>query len=214
MRNTIIGAILALLFLAGLFALPKYFPHQTVVMNPTDVAAKIEPGFTGAKQIGPWVLVCDRAANSQAAIPFSWGATKGAPAAATADNSAGRCRTILAFRRKGNPKQIMLLITFRTLSHGQRLALIVHLPPIAKKGDPVSLVWGKQGFTMPISACNKAACAAMGALDPRGEAQLTRVKGANLLLPPGANGKRLTVGVPFAGLPQALGAMRRAEAGG
>jgi len=213
MRNTIVGAMLGLLFLAGLFALSKYAPQPVVAQSPALVAAKIEPGFTGSQRIGPWILVCDPPAETQAAIPFSWGSSKRAPVAATGD-SVGRCRTILAFRRKTNPKQIILLITFRTIAHGQRLAMIVHMPPIAKKGDAVSLVWGKQGFTIPVSDCNKSACAAMGALDSRSEAQLGRLKGANLLLPPAANGKRPVVGVPFAGLQQALGAMRRAEAGG
>ncbi|HSM96467.1 MAG TPA: invasion associated locus B family protein [Rhizomicrobium sp.] len=213
MRNTIVGLALALLFLAGLFALPQFFPHQELQLNPAQVAAKIEPGFKGARRIGPWILACGPARAKSVPLPFSFAPGKRAAPAMNDMSALGRCRTFMAFRPKANPKRIILLLNFRLLGHNQRLAALVRIPPRAKKGDLVSFRLGQKVLNLPVSACDKQSCLAAGSLTPNQEAMLFAQRGTELLLPPGPNGKRLAVRVPLVGLRAATGAMRRAEAG-
>lgn len=212
MRSTIVGVALAALFLAALFALPKFFPREDMVTTPAQIAGAIEPGFVGARQLGPWILVCKVAVKKTAPLPFSFGGAKNTPAVGTA-SQLGRCRTFVAFRPKKFPKRIVALITFRLLGPNQRLAMIVHMPPLAKTGDLVSLIWGKKALNLPVSVCEKGFCVATGALAAPQEAVILAQPGGQLILPPNPAGKRLALNVPFFGLRAAISAMRRAEAG-
>jgi hypothetical protein len=210
MRSSIIGVILAALLLAGLFALAKYLPPSGLSQRPADVAAKVEPGFTGMKQIGPWILSCRPGQKKSAPMPLTL-TPSAAQSPVSADNTFGRCRVSLIYHRKGNPKQAVLVLNFRLLGPAQHLAVLVILPPVVKKGDELELRWGKKGLKLPISVCQKGDCIAVIGLAARGEADLLSAPSAMLVLPPGPDGKRAGVGVPFVGLPDAIRAMRRAE---
>src|ERR1700757_295726 len=137
MRNTVIGLALALLFLAGLFALPHLSPHAELQTTPAEIAGKIEPGFTGARKIGPWILTCGAARPKAVPLPFSFGSGRRA-APVTMGNTLGRCRTFMLFRRKADPRQVVMLLNFRLIGQDQRLAVMVRIPPRAKKSDLVS----------------------------------------------------------------------------
>jgi hypothetical protein len=213
MRDTIVGLVLALLFLAGLFALPRFVPHEALRQTPAQVAAKIEPGFAGVREIGPWTLACGPKHPKTIPLPFSFGPGKrGAPAIGDA-NALGRCRTFLAFRRKADPKQVVMLLNFRLLGRSQRLAALVRIPPRAKKGDIVSFRLGGNMLNLPVSVCDRRSCLAAGSLAPKQEGLLFARPIGEILLPPLPNGKRPAVRVPLGGLRLATGAMRRAEAG-
>lgn len=213
MRDTIIGLALALLFLAGLFALPRFFPHEELQQTPAQAAADIEPGFAGVRQIGPWILTCGPVRPKPVPLPFSFAPGRRAAPATTDMNALGRCRTFMAFRRKADPRQVVMLLNFRLLGRSQRLAVLVRIPPRARKGDVVSFRLGQKVLNLPVSLCDKQSCLAAASLAPEQEAMLLARPATQLFLPPGPNGKRLAVRVPLLGLRAATGAMRRAEAG-
>jgi len=123
----------------------------------------------------------------------------------------GRCQTSLIYRRKDNPKETVLVLTFRTQGPNQRLVAILVVPPVVKKGDELDLRADTKVLKMPISMCQKNECASAVVLAPKGEAELLSARSAALFFPPAANGKRSGVAVPFLGLDSAIGAMRRAE---
>ncbi len=214
MRGSIIGVVLAVLFVAGMFLLPRFVPHMVVQQNPAEAASSVETGFIGARRIGPWILACAKPDKKSAPMPFSLGPGKpGMSAPPPSSQPLGRCRTFLAYRAKANPKQVILMISFRLTAPAQRLAMIVRLPPIAKKGDRVTLRWGKTAAALPVTGCEKGLCVAVGRFQPGSEAALLSQKSAQLILPPGPKGKRIGVDVPIFGLPAAVAAMRRAELG-
>lgn len=213
MRDTIVGLALALLFLAGLFALPRFSPHEELQTTPAMVAAKIEPGFSGVRQIGPWLLACGPARKKAVPLPFSFGPAKPGVPAADDGQGLGRCRTFIAFRRKADPRQAILLLNFRVLGQTQRLTAVVRIPPGAQKGQAVTFAIGRKALNLPVSACEKGSCLAAGSLLPKQEALLYSGANTKLLLPPRPDGKRLAVQVPILGLRAAVGAMRRAQAG-
>lgn len=193
MRNMIVGVALAILLVAGLFALAHYY-HPTVGMEePVAAGSEVGPGFVGLKRVGPWLLVCRPGPKNSATAAL------------------GRCQVSLIYRRKENPKQTILVLTFRTRGPAQRLVTILVVPPIVKKGDEMDMRAGSKILRLPIATCNQAECVAVVALAPKGEADLLGAPGGALFFPPAQNGKRSGVPVPFLGLKPAIDAMRRAE---
>ncbi|MGN6515187.1 MAG: invasion associated locus B family protein [Rhizomicrobium sp.] len=194
MRNMIVGTVLAVLLVAGLFALAHYYRPTVGLQDPASVAADVQPGFIGVKRLGPWLLACKPASKS-----------------AAADNL-GRCQVSLIYRRQKNPKQTVLVVTFRTQGPKQQLAAIVVVPPIVKKGDEMDLQAGAKILRLPISVCKPTECVAAVVLTPKGEADLLSAPNGALFFPPNASGKRTGVPVPFMGVVPAISAMRRAQA--
>jgi invasion protein IalB len=198
MRNSIIGLVLAAALLGGLFALAKYDPPKGLVAaTPTDAAAQIAPGYSGVQQIGAWTLGCVAGPNNHAQLK---------------PDAFGRCRVNLAYRRKADPKQVVLVIAMRLLGPDQHLAVIVILPPIVKSGDELEMHVAQRMLKLPVTTCKDGRCVALAALGAQGEAQLLSGPGGELVFPPDQTGKRGGVAVPFAGLQPAIAAMRRAEA--
>jgi len=193
MRNMIVGVVLAAALLAGLFALAHYYPAQIGMQDPMAAAGDVQPGFIGTKPIGPWLLIC-----------------KPGPKITT-ENGMGHCQVSLIYHRKDSPKQALLIVTFRVQGTAQHLVAIAVVPPIVKKGDEMDMQAGEKRLRMPISICKPTECAAAVTLAPQGEKDLLAVPQAALFFPPGPDGKRRGVPVPFLGLPQAVAAMRRAE---
>lgn len=193
MRNMIVGAVLAVALIGGLFALAYYHRPQLGMQDPAAMSAEVQPGFVGTKAIGPWLLICKPGPKP------------------TAANSLGRCQLSLIYHRKENPKQVVLIMTFRVQSVAKHLVAIVVVPPIVKQGDEMDLQVGKKLLKLPISVCKKTECAAAVTLAQQGEADLLAAPSAALFFPPAANGKRSGVPVPFVGLPAAVAALRRAE---
>lgn len=209
MRNMIVGTVLAILLVAGLFALAHYYHPVIGMEEPTAAASEVEPGFVGTKRIGPWLLVCRPGPKDGAALPLSM---KPYGRKGPGGTVLGRCQTSLIYRRKDNPKETVLVLTFRTQGPNQRLVAILVLPPIVKKGDELDLRADTKVLKLPISMCQKNECAAAVVLAPKGEAELLSAHSAALFFPPAANGKRSGVAVPFLGLAPAINAMRRAQA--
>ncbi|HTQ13071.1 MAG TPA: invasion associated locus B family protein [Rhizomicrobium sp.] len=218
MRDTIIGVVLAVIFVAAIWGASTLHPHVSGPMSAQEAAA-VKPGFEGTRMIGPWQLACAPGPRTnpaeKAAIPFQLNPNPhgGAAAVEAAQKEGlGRCRTSLIYRRKDNPKAVVIVVSFRHTDNGRKLALIVRFPALAKQGDTVVLSLGKKGgLNLPVSQCGKGGCMAAGVLPPKGEVLILSTPEGALIFPAQNDGKPLHVLVPFAGLKDALDAMSRAE---
>jgi hypothetical protein len=219
MRDTVVGLVLAALLIGGLFAADKFAPDQRPVPMSVEVtqivdkaAADIHPGFVGTKTIGLWQLACTDK-PSVVTVPVA-DASKPADANTppkTAQVQLGRCRTTLYYRRKDNPRMVMLAVTFRFIGANHTFGVFVLMPPIVKQGDVIALRI-QQGFLkLPVAGCEpKGLCVARGALQPGAENEFLSAKGAQLIVPQ-PNGKVAALPLPLVGLSQAVSAMGRAE---
>ncbi|HEV2561532.1 MAG TPA: invasion associated locus B family protein [Rhizomicrobium sp.] len=221
MRNTVIGAVLAVVFVAALFALAHFAPRKPLPPAPDKIAAQVEQGFVGAKMIGPWQLVC------LASPAIIGAATPAPPPSAPAPHAAlphtaeapvthkpislGRCRVTLAYLQKDSPKHVILTVNFRLVGEAEKLLMVVRLPPVAKAGDNLVLQLGRGGLKLPVAGCQKESCMAAGVLGAQAQTGLFSTAKAELVLPPGANGKRAALPFPVMGLSAAITAMHRAE---
>jgi invasion protein IalB len=197
MRSLIAGLVLAIIFLALIFAAPRFLPGGIEGATRTEIA-QIGTGFSGTKYIGSWTLACSPAHPAGAAN-------------ATASNaSVGRCRMARAYRDKNG--QLVLAIAFRYAGPGEQLTMIVRYPPVGSKGQYLTLVLAtKMSLRLPVFGCTKTACIAVGALIPAAESLLVAAPDAQVVLPPGADGKQYTIGIRLDGLAPALDGMHRAE---
>ncbi len=221
MRNTVIGAVLAVFFVAALFAMAHFAPHKPKLPSPDQSAAQVEQGFVGTKMIGPWQLIClaspavvgQTGAAPAAPMPLSLTPSSRTPVAPPPPKqiSLGRCRVTLEYRQKTNPKLVVMSVNFRLAGEAQKLLMVVRLPPVAKKGDDLVLRLDRGGLKLPVAGCQKEGCMAAGALGAQAQTGIFAASQAQLILPPGANGKRVVLPFPIKGLSAAITAMHRAE---
>lgn len=212
MRQTLTGLVLAVVLIAALFAWDRLAPHKSVAEAIAQNAGEVQQGYAGTKQIGPWQLVCETAppsATKSAPVPFSLSRTPAPVPAASV--SAGRCRVTLEYREKKNPKQVIMIASFRLIGDAKKLVMIVRMPAIARKGDTLALRLGQEALKLPVAECQKGGCVVIAPLGPQAEAVLLGARAGQLLLPPGPKGKRVGLPFPIIGLGPAFEAMRRAE---
>jgi hypothetical protein len=219
MRDMIVGIVLAVALLAGLFAAAHFYPHSPEAEMASD-AAEVQSGFVGVKSLGTWLLTCPpgpSAATAKTPVPFSLNPNPRTAAAVVAAGTAslGRCRTTLTFRRKDNPKAIVLIVGFRSM--GDNLAMFVRFPSaLAKKGDTLGmrLTLGAKtqgALKLPVNDCGKQGCLAFGVLVKEGQDRVLASSQAILIFPVVQNGKPVGMLIPFNGLKQSVAAIRRAE---
>lgn len=219
MRDTIVGLVLAVLLIGGLFAADKFAPNQRPQAVSVEVsqaiekaAADIHPGFVGDKTIGLWQLSCSNK-PSVVNVPVQ-DASKPASATTppkTVQVQLGRCRTTLYYRRKDNPRMVMMAITFRFIGPQHTFGVFVIMPPMVKQGDVIALRIPQGMLKLPVAGCDpKGLCVARGALQPGAENQFLAAKAAQLIVPQ-PNGKAAALPLPMIGLDQAVAAMSRAE---
>ena len=194
MKDTVFGAVLAIVFLALLFAAPRLLPHGIEATTQADVA-QISKGFLGTRLIGSWVLVCSKTPS---------------PATQKPEAIVGPCRMARAYR--DNAGRLILTVAFRFAGAPKVLTMIVRFPPVGRKGQYLLFVLGKQStLKLPVFACAKDSCVAVGALVPAATSLLESSSQAKVVLPPGADGKQYTIGIRLDDLPAALAGMQRAE---
>ncbi len=201
MRDTIVGLVLAVLFLGLLFAAPRYFPHSIEVTTRKEVD-QIPAGFTGTKFIGAWTLAC---------VPLP---TAHRPAAVGAATPArpfplGRCRLVRGYRSPGG--QTVLAVGFRLVGPHKALTMFVRIPPVGHAGDYVLLRLGKNRLRLPVLACQQSGCAAVGSLMPDARDLLLSVPLTQVVLPKQANGTQYVVTIRLDELEPALDGLERAE---
>ena len=197
MRDTIVGAVLAVLFLGLLFAAPRFLPHGIEAVNRAE-PAQIPPGFTGTRLIGSWDLVCAPARTAEGAKqPDS-------------QKEVGRCRMARGYRAQNG--QLVLAVAFRYAGPQKALTMIVRFPPVGRQGQYLLLKLGPQGgLRLPVFGCTNGSCVAVGALIPAAQSLLLSAPAAQVVLPPRADGKQYSIGIRLDGLAPALAGMRHAE---
>lgn len=194
MRDTVFGAVLAIAFLALLFAAPRLLPHGIEATTRAEIA-QISKGFSGTRFIGSWVLVCSKPAATASQKPQS---------------VVGPCRMARAYR--DNNGRLILTVAFRYAGSPKVLTMIVRFPPVGRKGQYLLFVLGKQStLKLPVFDCAKDSCVAVGALVPAATSLLISTAQARVVLPPTADGKQYTIDIRLDGLPAALAGMQRAE---
>jgi invasion protein IalB len=194
MKDTVLGAVLAIAFLALLFAAPRLLPHGIEATTQAEIA-QISKGFAGTRFIGSWVLVCSKAR---------------APASQSPQAVVGPCRMARAYR--DNNGRLILTVAFRYAGTPKVLTMIVRFPPVGRKGQSLLVVLGKQStLKLPVFDCAKDSCVAVGALVPAATALLVSSAQARVVLPPTSEGKQYTIGIRLDGLSAAIAGMQRAE---
>ncbi|HEY3779317.1 MAG TPA: invasion associated locus B family protein [Rhizomicrobium sp.] len=198
MVRVAVGTLLAIVFLGLLFAASRFLPAGIKGMTQSEIA-QIGPGFAGTKVIGSWTLVCGNHAPGAAA--------KGL---ANSQAALGRCRMARAYR--DNRGQVLLTLAFRYAGPQKDLTIVVRFPPMGHKGQ--FLVFGlgpKSAIRVPVFGCTKSSCIAVGALVPAAAGMLEQAQQAQVVLPPGVDGKQYTIGIRLDELAPALAGMHRAE---
>ena len=197
MRDTIVGAVLAVLFLGLLFAAPRFLPHGIEAVSRAG-PAQIPPGFTGTRLIGSWDLACTPARTAAGAKqPDS-------------QKEVGRCRMARGYRAQNG--QLVLAVAFRYAGPQKALTMIVRSPPVGRQGQYLLLKLGPQGgLRLPVFGCTNGSCVAVGALIPAAQSLLLSAPAAQVVLPPRADGKQYSIGIRLDGLALALAGMRHAE---
>jgi invasion protein IalB len=198
MRDTVAGAVLAVVFLALLFAAPRFLPRGVEGAERADVN-RITRAFSGSRFIGPWSLAC---AQSPPASPQ--------PGAGGTQGKVGRCRMARDYKTRNG--QLVLAVVFRYAEPGEVLTMIVRFPPVGRSGEYLLIRLGpKSGLRLPIYGCMKGSCVAVGTLTPAAETLLLSGPIAQVVLPPRSDGKQYTIGIRLDGLGLALAGMKRAE---
>ncbi|MBI3678052.1 MAG: TonB family protein [Proteobacteria bacterium] len=124
----------------------------------------------------------------------------------------GRCHVMMIFHSKQNPEQAVMAVSFRLLGLSRSIAMIIRMPPLAKKGDTVLLELGDQGVKLPVVGCtDKDGCTALSGFSVDQETLLVAASQATLEFPPGHDGMQPTVRLPMDGLAEAIAAMHRAD---
>ncbi len=203
MRDTIVGAALAIVFLALLFSAPRLLPRGIEGATRADIA-RIGTGFSGTEFIGSWTLTCSAATAAGASTRASDGSRVGP------QQAVGRCRMARGYRDRNG--RLVLAVAFRYAGPTKVLTMIVRFPPMGHKGQYVVVALNRQtSLRLPVFGCAKNSCIAVGALIPAAQTLLVAAPQAQVVLPPQADGKQYTIGIRLDGLAPALDGMHRAE---
>jgi hypothetical protein len=232
MRNTVVGVVLALVFIAAIFAAGQYGPKSLVGGGPSgpppapppkEAAAKIKASFVGRTKIGDWSLVCTEPRKLPKPPPMGG---KMPPPPPGMSNSAGvklegpppgfripRCQTVMLLAVPGHPKQAFR-VTFRLLGFKRRLAVFVQVPEDAEPGEQIDLQFSRGTLAVPVRACNeiRARCLAAQTFKPEEEAStIMTTKTLGFVFQPGKDGKpRVAKGSAY-GFPETLATIRRID---
>jgi len=209
LRKMAIGVVFGLLVVGGLFFASRYLDYGTG-------NSELSSGFVGARSFGAWQLVCSetspqrQAPASDTPLPLRLSAADPGFVPSAGTVPLGRCRATISFRRKDDPSRAVD-VSFRFLGAHKILAMIVRFPPLAKRGDPIVLRLGEQRYAFSVTDCPGGRCAALTAFGEDVEKRVLASPNGTLIFPPGIDGRRLAIAVPFAGLAEALSNMRVAE---
>ena len=220
MRNTIIGAFLAAVLVAGLFAASHYRSRpdgsRAPALSPSEIAALLNPKFVGAQRIGEWKLVCGpgkelprppatdgRSGNSEGTAPREAPPPPGW--------RIPRCRTMIGLRSAHKPEQ-QVGVTFRQFGFKRVLALILRLPPNeVQNGDVVSVRLDRAEWQIPVRSCAEQFCLAIQSIKFVDVPTLEKSKQLVLSFKPASNSKKVVIAIPTSGLAESLEVMRRID---
>lgn len=220
MRNTLIGAVLAIVLVAGLFAAARFGSHPAKgpkpQLSPSQVAAQIGPDFVGRQQIGDWLLVCGRGRELPKAPSNGHmsGNSQGTPpreAPPPPGWKIPRCRSAMGLRSAHDTAERVRL-TFRQVGFKRVLALFLRFPPDeVENGDIVTVQLDRVNWEIPIRSCAAQFCLAIQSIKFADVPVLEKSKRFVLSFRPTSTRKEIAIPVPTRGLVDSLSAMRRID---
>lgn len=217
MRNTLVGAVLAAVLVAALFA-ASYYRHRPAEgaapgVPPDQAAAQLENDWTGETRIGAWKLVC----NEGKALPRP-------PSNGMTGNSAGtppreappppgwklpRCFVGLVIHNPNDPKD-EIRVTFRTIGFKRVLALFLRFPPSdVTTGDTVKARFDATEWELPVRSCPAQFCLAIRSVKHDDAPLVEKAKTFEIAFKPGDRPNEIVLPLPTEGLGAAVKAMRR-----
>jgi len=222
MRNSLVGAVLAVVLIAALFAAARFGSHPAPkptpapVLSPAEIAAQIKPDFVGMQMIGDWKLTCGephvlpqsppvggRTGNSQGKSP--------AEAPPPPGWRIPRCRATVALRNPKSPAE-EVLVTFRLVGFKRALAAFVRMPPtVVTAGEQMTLRLDATELVIPVRGCAAQFCLAVSSIRMNEEPAVLAAKNVVLIFTSTAAQKPTAVTIPTLGLKPALVAMRRID---
>ena len=225
MRSTVIGIVLAIAFVAALFAVSRWAPHKTIAgpgapvaaETPEQRAAKIGPKFVGSQRIGDWMLTCGPGRELPRSPPIG-GHTSG-NSAGTAPKEAPpppgwkipRCKAIMGLRNPHKPSE-EIRITFRLMGFKRVLAAYVRLAPsLAEPGDTVMLRADGKDNALPVRGCAMQFCLALQSIRKADEPSIIGAKSLALHFRPTGQSEEISVPVSTVGLAPAIAAVHRID---
>jgi len=217
MKQTLFGIAVAALFLAALWLGLPYLSSITGGFG-TNNASSIPPGFVGQKTIGPWALNCmppKTVSQNGVTMPafslFDRNRSPLPPPPGAQTQQLGRCRVLRAFFGPKDPKNPVMVMSFRTLGSKKTLVMLLRIPPIGKKGDFVGVRVGNKGFRLTIVECPSGLCLAASPLNAEAENLLVSNSNGIVVFPAGPDGKRHAGRFTLQGIGAAIDGLRRAE---
>jgi invasion protein IalB len=221
MRNTLVGIVLALVLVAGLFAAARFGSRPAESPKPepsaTQTAAQIKSDFIGERTFGDWKLICGPA--RELPRPPSNGGHLGGNSQGTQPREAPpppgwkipRCRATLGLRNAHDPNE-QVRLTFRPFGFQRVLALIVRFPPNeVDNGDVVKVRLDQTEWPFPVRSCAAQFCLAIRSLPAAEVAVLENAKRMVLIFKPSSSQKEVAIAVPMTGLVDSLKVMRRID---
>jgi len=219
MRNTLVGVVLALVLVAGLFAAARFGSHPSQAPKPqpgtAQLAAQIKPDFIGEQTLGEWKLICGPARELPRAPSNGRTGNSQGTAPREAPPPPGwkipRCRAALGLRNEHNPKE-QVRLTFRQVGFKRILALFLRFPPDeVGNGDVVTVQLDREKRPFPIRSCAAQFCLAIESIPPADVSTFENAKRILLVFRPTSSQKDVAIAVPTAGLAESLGVMRRLD---
>jgi invasion protein IalB len=221
MRNTLVGAVLAIVLVAGLFAAAHFGsrPAQGPApqLSPSQTTAQIGPDFIGDRKIGEWILYCGEAKELPSA-PSNDGHVGGNSAGTTPKEAPPppgwkipRCRVVMGLRNAHNPAE-QVRLTFRQAGFKRVIALFLRFPPDeVANGDVVTIQLDQAKWPIPIRSCAAQFCLAIQSIKFVDLPMIEKSKHMILAFTPASTHKAVAISVPTTGLEEALTVMRRID---
>jgi hypothetical protein len=222
MRNTLIGAALAVILIVALFAAARYGSRPTVsnapqpAASPEQVAAKIKPDFIGEQALGSWKLICGPGRELPRSPPTSGpesGNSSGKPAANAIPPGwkIPRCRVMLGLRNPAKPDQ-EVRITFRAVGAKRALAVFLRFPPNeVETADTVTLHVDSMEWPVTVSACSERFCLGIRSIRFPELPALETARQMSLVFKPAGSASTVAIPVPVSGLALAVRTMQRID---
>jgi len=221
MRNSLIGALLATVLIAGLFAASHYLSHPgkkaAPALGPGQIAAMIKPNFVGVQSIGAWTLVCGP--GKQLPRPPAGDGHVSGNSEGTAPKEPPpppgwkipRCRTVIGLHSSHNPGEYVRL-AFRQVGFKRVLALFLRFPPNeVQTGDIVSVGLDGAAWQIPVRSCAMQFCLAVQSIKIGNVPAIEESKQLTLSFKTSSRPGRVKIAVPTSGLADSLRTMRRID---
>ena len=217
MRNTLVGAVLAAVLVAALFA-ASYYGRKPAAeggaagLSTTQDVATLKDDWVGETKSGAWRLVCNEGkelpkAPSNGTQPGNSDGVKreGPPPGFKLP----RCIVGMILHNPKDPKD-EIRVTFRTIGFKRVLAVFLRFPPAdVQTGDIVKASFDQTDWQIPVRSCPAAFCLAIQSVKHEDVPVVENAKKFAVTFKPSGSDANVILPLPTDGLGAAIKAMRR-----